>query len=97
VSFRRAFGIDRSASRVLGNPGVVVLPDAGGDQQALAEGLAIALRAFATAPAELWSKSKSTISASGEMTIRGRSFGSGKIETNRLRLTKRGIQIWEPD
>jgi predicted nuclease of predicted toxin-antitoxin system len=79
------------------NPGVVVLPDGMGDQQALAEGLAIALRAFATAPAELWSKTKSTIRASGEMTIRSRSFGSGKIETNRFRLTRRGIQIWEAD
>jgi hypothetical protein len=48
------------------NPGVVVLPSGGGDQQALAVGLAIALRVFGTAAA-LWRKTKSTISASGEM------------------------------
>jgi predicted nuclease of predicted toxin-antitoxin system len=78
------------------NPGVVVLPGGGGDQQALAVGLAIALRVFGTAAA-LWRKTKSTISASGEMTIRTRNFETGKIETNRFRLTPKGIEIWEQD
>jgi predicted nuclease of predicted toxin-antitoxin system len=48
------------------NPGVVVLPGGGGDQKALAVGLAIALRVFGTAAA-LWRKTKSTISASGRV------------------------------
>ena len=78
------------------NPGVVVLPGGGGDQQALAEGLVIALRVFGTTAA-LWRKTKSTISASGEMTIHTRNFATGKIETSRFRLTRTDIEIWEQD
>jgi len=78
------------------NPGVIVLPGGGGDQEALRVGLEIALCVFGTAAA-WWRKTKSIISASGEMAIRTCNFESGKMDTDRFRLTPKGIEIWEPD
>src|SRR5262245_31433592 len=76
------------------NPGVIVLPGGGGDLQALSVGLSVLRSVFGTA-APIWRKTKVTISANGELTIRDRDFHSGRIETTRYRLTRNGPDIWE--
>jgi len=77
------------------NPGVVVLPGGDGDNQAIAVGIATALRVFGAAPS-IWEKTKSAISRTGEMTIRRRKFDTGKIETTRYRMTGKGYaEIWK--
>lgn len=79
------------------NPGVIVLPGADGDQQAMGVGLAVAIRMFGRGPA-MWSKTKTIISPQGEMCIRGRNRNTGRVESTRFRLTRRGpAQIWEDD
>ena len=79
------------------NPGVIVLPGGGGDQAALRVGLEMALRVFGRTKEALWRKTKSTISATGEMTVHGRNFDTGKIETMRFRWIGKCIEIWEQD
>lgn len=79
------------------NPGVVVLPGGDGDQQAMAIGIAIALAVFGRGPAS-WSKTKSVISPTGEMTIRRRHIDTSKITATRYRMTGRGPgEVWEED
>jgi predicted nuclease of predicted toxin-antitoxin system len=79
------------------NPGVVVLPGAGGDQQAMRIGLVTAVQVFGMAPS-VWQKTKSTISAAGEMTIRRRHLDTGMVETRKFRMTRRGYaESWEPE
>jgi predicted nuclease of predicted toxin-antitoxin system len=79
------------------NPGVVVLPGGSGDEQAMGAGIGTALAVFGAAPS-IWEKTKSVVSPSGEMTIRGRHFDTGKIETTRYRMTGKGYaEAWEND
>lgn len=70
------------------NPGVVVLPGANGDLQSTVGGLRTALTVFGHG-SQIWSKTKSTVSPDGEMTIRRRN-ASGQVTTERYRLTKDG-------
>lgn len=79
------------------NPGVVVLPGADGDQQAMGVGLAVAIMVFGQGPA-MWSKTKTIISPRGEMTIRRRDRDTGRVQSIRYRLTRRGPgEVWEDD
>jgi predicted nuclease of predicted toxin-antitoxin system len=76
------------------NPGVLVLPGGGGDQEAMGVGIATAIAVFGHWP-DAWIKTKSTISPSGEMTIRRRRGDSGKIKQSRYRLTRgRSPEEW---
>jgi hypothetical protein len=60
-------------------------------------GIGTALAVFGAAPS-IWEKTKSVVSPSGEMTIRGRHFDTGKIETTRYRMTGKGYaEAWEND
>jgi predicted nuclease of predicted toxin-antitoxin system len=75
------------------NPGIVVLPGAGGNNQAMSIGVNTARSVFGHAP-DTWHKTKSVVSPTGEMTIRSRR--QGKIETRRYRMTNKGhAEIWE--
>jgi predicted nuclease of predicted toxin-antitoxin system len=77
------------------NPGVVVLPGGAGDNDAMAVGLNVALTVFG-AGAEIWSKTKSVVSPTGEMTIRSRDADTGKITARRYRLTpRRNAEQWD--
>jgi predicted nuclease of predicted toxin-antitoxin system len=76
------------------NPGVVVLPGGDENQEAMRIGIGTALSVFGQGPA-LWSKSKTVISPTGEMTVRSRDPDTGKITSNRYRMTKHAAQIWE--
>ena len=70
------------------NPGVVVLPGGSGDSDAMAVGLNVALTVFGSGPG-IWSKTKSIVSPTGEITIRSRDANTGKITATRYRLTAR--------
>jgi len=74
------------------NPGVLVLPGGDGDQQSMAGGLRTALAVFGHG-GQIWSKSKSTVTADGEMTIRSRNM-AGKTTTTRYKLTKNDVEEW---
>lgn len=77
------------------NPGVVVLPGGSGDRLATGVGIGTALAVFGWAPS-IWEKSKMVISSTGEMTVRSRNPDTGKMETNRYRMTDKGYaEIWE--
>lgn len=76
------------------NPGVVVLPGGDGNVDAMVTGISTALAVFGSGAA-IWEKTKSTVSSAGEMTIRGRNLETGKVETDRFRLTREGADIWE--
>ena len=79
------------------NPGVVVLPGGDGNDQAMGVGIGTALSVFGAGPS-IWEKTKSTVSPTGEMTIRRRNFDTGRTETTRYRMTGRGYaEIWEDD
>jgi hypothetical protein len=56
---------------------------------AMAVGLNVALRVFGSG-AGIWSKTKSVVSPTGEITIRSRHADTGKITASRYRLTARG-------
>jgi predicted nuclease of predicted toxin-antitoxin system len=75
------------------NPGVAVLPGGDGDQQSMAVGLRTALTVIGHG-GQMWSKSKSTVNANGEMTIRSRG-PAGQITANRYRLTKDEVEVWQ--
>ena len=76
------------------NPGVVVLPVASGNNQAMSIGVNTALFVFGHAP-DTWHKTKSLVSPTGEMTIRRRRL-TGKVEPTRYRMTNKGhAEIWE--
>jgi predicted nuclease of predicted toxin-antitoxin system len=77
------------------NPGVVVLPGGDGDQQSMAGGLHTALTVFGHG-GQMWSKTKSTVTADGEMTIRSRS-AAGQTTTARYKLTKNGVEEWHDE
>jgi predicted nuclease of predicted toxin-antitoxin system len=57
------------------NPGLVILPGGDGDNRAMEVGVRTALAIFGHGPA-LWSKTKSIVSPTGEMTIRRRNHVS---------------------
>jgi len=67
----------------------MLLPGGDGDNRAMEVGVGTALEIFGHWPA-LWSKTKSTVSPTGEMTIRKRDYETGKVEASRYRMTKRG-------
>jgi predicted nuclease of predicted toxin-antitoxin system len=71
------------------NPGVVVLPGGAGDSNPMAVGLNVALAVFGSG-AGIWSKTKSTVSPTGGMTIRSRDADTGKITARRYRLPAHG-------
>jgi predicted nuclease of predicted toxin-antitoxin system len=77
------------------NPGVVVLPGGDGNLDAMVHGLHVALTVFARG-GRLWSKTKASIAANGEMTIRSRDE-VGKVSSNRYRLMKTGVEEWYDD
>lgn len=77
------------------NPGIVVLPGARGDSQAMDIGVQTALAVFGHAP-DTWHKTKSIVTPTREMTIRRRHLDTGEIETTRYRMTSHGYaQVWE--
>jgi predicted nuclease of predicted toxin-antitoxin system len=77
------------------NPGVVVLPGGGGDNDAMGAGLGAALAVFGHWPATL-SKTKAIVSATGEITIRRRY--NGKMGVSRYRMTRRGYaEEWQQE
>ncbi len=79
------------------NPGVVVLPGGDGDQRAMIVGLAVAITVFGHGP-QTWRRSKSTISPTGEMTIRSRDHSTGAMTSTRYRITKGEFaEIWGDD
>lgn len=79
------------------NPGVVVLPGGDGDQRAMGIGIGTALSVFGAAP-EIWEKTKSAVSPTGEMTIRKRNLDTGKMEHSRYRMTGKGYaEAWNDD
>jgi predicted nuclease of predicted toxin-antitoxin system len=80
------------------NPGVVVLPGGDGDQCAMNTGLAVAVTVFGHSP-ETWKQTKSTISPTGEMTIRSRKRSStGAVTSTRYRMTDGEFaEIWVDD
>ena len=73
------------------NPGVVVLPGAGDDQNAMVPGLVVATTVFGQGD---WAGSKCTINAAGEMTIRSRDARTGVVRSRRYRMTKNDAEIW---
>jgi hypothetical protein len=76
------------------NPGVVVLPGARGDQYAIAVGIRIGLSIFGHGP-DVWRKTKSEITAGGEVIIRGREADTGRMVSTRYRLRgKDRVEIW---
>jgi predicted nuclease of predicted toxin-antitoxin system len=76
------------------NPGIVVIPGAGGKSQTISISVNTALFVFGHAP-DTWHKTKSVVSPTGEMTIRSRRL-AGKVETRRYRMTdKSHAEIWE--
>jgi predicted nuclease of predicted toxin-antitoxin system len=78
------------------NPGVVVLPGGDGNQEAMETGMRVAVSTFRSWPSG-WLKSKSSITPTGEMTMRRR-MPSGKTATNRFRHNRDGsLDIWEDD
>lgn len=77
------------------NPGVVVLAGADGDQEAMGTALSVAMRIFAHFP-EGWRRTKSTISSTGEMTVRKRHLDTGRMTTTKYRFRRDGdADIWE--
>jgi len=79
------------------NPGIVVLPSGDRKQAAIIRGIIMALEVFGRGP-DLWLKSKSVISPTGEITIRQREFDTGKMNSTRFRFTKSGdTEMWEDD
>jgi predicted nuclease of predicted toxin-antitoxin system len=74
------------------NPGVVVLPGGHGDLDAMVGGLRTALTIFGHA-SEIWKKSKTVVTADGELTMRYRD-SSGRPRSGRYRLTKHGVDEW---
>jgi predicted nuclease of predicted toxin-antitoxin system len=76
------------------NPGVVVLPGADGNNEAMTVGMLTAVSVFGRWP-ETWQKTKSTISPTGEMVIRRRAFDTGKVLSTRYRLNRGRAEIWE--
>jgi predicted nuclease of predicted toxin-antitoxin system len=74
------------------NPGVVVLPGGDGDDDAMLGGLRTALTIFGRGT-HMWRKSKSVVTADGELTMRRRDL-SGRITSARYRLTKDGVDVW---
>src|SRR6516162_9501156 len=75
------------------NPGIVVLPGAGGNNQAMSIGVNTARSVFGHAP-DTWHKTKSVVSPTGGMTIPIRR--QGNIETRRYRRTNsRHTEIWK--
>jgi hypothetical protein len=77
------------------NPGVVVLPGGGGDEDAMVGGLQTALTVFGHG-GQMWSKTKSTVNANGEMTIRSRD-ATGRITARRYRLTRNSVEQWHEE
>jgi hypothetical protein len=78
------------------NPGVVVLPGGDGNQEAMNAGLRVAVATFSYWPSG-WLKSKSSITPTGEMTMRRR-MPSGKTLTMRYRLRRGGsMEVWDDD
>lgn len=71
------------------NPGVVILPGGDGDNSAMSIGVGTAALFFGFGPLT-WRKTKSVISASGEITIRRRDLDTGRVRVNRYRMTRRG-------
>ena len=79
------------------NPGLVILPGGDGDKRAMEVGVATALAIFGHGPA-LWSKTKSIVSSTGEMTIRRRNHVTGDIRVSRYRMTKgRYAEEWRAE
>lgn len=76
------------------NPGVIVLPGGDGNQEAMGIGMGTALSVFGSSP-ETWEKTKSTISPTGEMTIRRRHFDTGKVTSTRFRINKGRAEVWQ--
>jgi len=75
------------------NPGVVVLPGGDGDQDAMLGGLRTALEIFGRG-SDMWRKSKTVVTANGELTMRFRDPSSGRIRSARYRLTKDDVEEW---
>jgi predicted nuclease of predicted toxin-antitoxin system len=74
------------------NPGVVVLPGGHGED-AMVGGLRTALTIFGHG-GQVWKKSKTVVTADGELTMRNRDPSSGRITSTRYKLTKDGVDIW---
>jgi predicted nuclease of predicted toxin-antitoxin system len=75
------------------NPGVVVLPGGDGDLDAMVGGLRTAFTVFGQFGAQVWKKSKTVVTAEGELTMRNRD-PSGRITSARYRLTRNGVDVW---
>lgn len=75
------------------NPGVVVLPGGDGDLSSMVGGLRTAMTVFGHG-GQMWSKTKSTVTPDGEMSIRSRN-AAGQMTTERYRLTNGGVEQWE--
>ena len=77
------------------NPGIVILPGADGDQTAMGTGLAVAVRVFGYGP-KTWTKTKTVVSATGEVSMRHRQSDAGSLTTSRYRLIRGGgVEVWE--
>jgi Domain of unknown function (DUF5615) len=77
------------------NPGVVVLPGAAGDDEALVEALYYAMLLTERDP-DAWVGTKMTVQADGEVWLRQRRAETGALETTRYRFTRNGPSlIWE--
>ena len=77
------------------NPGIVILPGADDDQTAMGTGLAAAVRVFGYGP-KIWTKTKTVVSATGEVSMRHRMPASGSLMTSRYRLVRGGgVEMWQ--
>jgi predicted nuclease of predicted toxin-antitoxin system len=74
------------------NPGIVVLPGGDGEQNAMLGGLRTALTIFGRG-AQIWKKSKTVVTADGELTMRSRDQ-FGRMKSTRYKLTKHGVDVW---
>lgn len=77
------------------NPGIVVMSGGRGDSAAMAVGLYVARLAFGLGGSSSWSKTKSSISPEGEITIRRRNLENGRIDAKRYRLRRAAVEQWE--
>lgn len=77
------------------NPGVIILPGGHGNLDTLWRALYYTIEFFSRRP-ESWRKSKITVAAGGEITIRTRQ-DDGRMTDTRWRIGRDGLEIWRSD
>jgi len=78
------------------NPGIVILPGAGGDIVALIQALQWSLSIVGQFR-EVWRKSKIVMGNDGTFRVTSRNADTGAMDTRRYWLTKGTVFIWEDE